>query len=83
MLLDRGIEFTRQPNGALIITKVPVREQTIMKFFTGAPCFFPGCEELRAAFKGEEQKLAQDCPACERGALINKYRDKVAELLPK
>ncbi len=79
-----GITYERREDGGITITGVPPREQLISRFFVdSSPCWFPGCEELRRQFKEEVGKLGSDCPACDRGALMNKYRDQIDEILPK
>ena len=70
----RGIVFHRSEDGGIVIDSIPAEEQQNYAFFSeGAPCFFTGCEELKANYEADKAKLGNDCPSCEKGALIRKY----------
>jgi hypothetical protein len=75
-LKSRGVEFTRSEDGrTTILTKIPPLEQKLLTFFTdSAPCWFDGCEELRAQYNAElEARGGETCPGCKKGAIIRKY----------
>jgi hypothetical protein len=75
------MDIIENGNRRTIINVTPA-EQEVFKFFSKhSPCWFEGCNELRASFALEESELPKDCPACHRGALIRKYLPKVKELL--
>ena len=64
------------------ITHVPAREQEIFRFFSEhTPCWFPECEAMRKQYNEELESLPQDCPTCQKGALIRKYAAKVGDIL--
>ena len=48
------------------------------------PCFFEGCEEIKAAFDAEKKRLMKGkktCSACEVAPLIRKYLDRIYDKL--
>jgi len=80
LLLARGVGFERTPSG-ILITSVPEREMQILKFFAPqVKCWFPGCEQLHAEYLIDLAKLGTGCPACDRGRLNNRYREKIEAL---
>jgi hypothetical protein len=66
---------TEMRDGKKVITHVSNATATAMRFFsTESPCWFEGCEELRAKYAQELESIGGDaCPACKRGALTRKY----------
>ena len=84
-LLLRGVAFHKDENGRTIIDSVPAREQEVISFFSlGKPCWFEGCEELRAEYQKEYEGIGgANCQACDHGALIRKYMPKIDALLPR
>ncbi len=47
-----------------------------IKFFGSAPCWFEGCDELRAQYQSELDALQNrttGCKPCEKGALMRKF----------
>jgi hypothetical protein len=53
-------------------------EMRIMNFFINTPCDFPGCDELRAAYKRE--RLAAEkasCAPCAQSDIMRAYREKL------
>lgn len=69
---------------SIVITSVPQLEQDIMAFFSlKKPCFFEGCEELRAKYKAEVDAIPPSCADCSKGRIISKYKDIVREYLTK
>lgn len=82
--LDPQHEALRQ-RGVIVegnlITHIPDKEQQLFRFFgKETPCWFDGCEELRAQYAAEIANLGDTCPTCMQGAIIRKYRDKVEEM---
>lgn len=81
-----GIRRIQNPDGS--ITPVPSEKaKTDIKLFVdSSPCWFPECEELRAAYKEELGTMLAlytdpaDCPACEKGALMRKYLKKMERI---
>lgn len=64
---------------AVTVTKEDKRD---IKFFTETPCWFNGCEELRAAYASELQQLEArpgGCRGCVKGSLMRKYLKLVAD----
>ena len=65
-----------------IAEKVSPEEQELFKFFSDhSECWFDGCEEMRKKYKEELDKLPPNCPNCQKGALIRKYKEKIKPLL--
>lgn len=82
-LKERKIEFHRDASGALVITKVPTREQDIQRFFQETyDCNFPGCEELHASFLQDLAKMGTDCRGCDKATVINRYREQLEAHFP-
>lgn len=59
--------------------RVPVADDEISPFFGKGPCFFTGCEELRASYRKELETLAKggNCSDCDKGAVVRKYQERV------
>ena len=79
-MVAQGIGFRREGN-SLIIESVPPKFQKIMTFFSGAPCWFEGCEAVRKEYEAELAAMGEDCPDCQKGSLIRKYTDRISEIL--
>lgn len=74
-LTARGIEFEEQ-GGKIIITRIPEAEKIAIETLVDpSKCWFPECREIMRAYAEEKAKLPKDCPSCQQGALIRKYRD--------
>jgi hypothetical protein len=70
----RGIKYETQ-DGKLVITHVPELERKSIEALTNIDkCWFEGCREIVEAYIQEGKTLPSDCPACQKGALIRKYR---------
>jgi hypothetical protein len=69
--------------GKKYITEISDRDREVLKFFSKyQPCFFKGCEELRAKYNTEIEKLAeQNCPACQKGAVMRRYMKIINDVL--
>ena len=81
MALDPAVA---QQSSTKTITHVDPKEAEIFKFFSEAtPCWFSGCEELRKEYFTELANLGPNCPACQKGSIIRKYKPKVEELINK
>ena len=82
-LAGSGIKFHTDDQGRTIIDSVPQKEQEVISFFVpGKPCWFPGCEALRAEYAAELAAIGgANCTNCQQGALIRKYRPRVAAAL--
>lgn len=79
-MAHRGIKFHHGENGQLIIDSVAPQEQEAISFFGERPCWFPGCEELRALFKAEKEAAGgSECSGCDEGAIIRKFLPVVRE----
>jgi len=82
---------TRRQNSDKVVTKqvkmvtqVDPKDAEMFKFFSEAtPCWFSGCEELRKEYFTELANLGPNCPACQKGSIIRKYKPKVEELINK
>ncbi len=75
---SRGIKYTVNDKGQVIVTNVPVREKQIIQFFDlDQPTpDVPGMEDIRTNYKNElEQMQASSCTTCQINALQRKYRD--------
>jgi hypothetical protein len=76
--LTEGVTVTTAPDGTKRITAVSAEERKVLSFFVdSAPCWFEGCDELRAKYQDEVAKLGAGCPSCQKGAVIRKYQDLV------
>lgn len=74
-LTARGVEFEDR-DGKVVITRIPEEEKRAIEVIVDpSKCWFPECHEIMKAYEAEKQKLPSDCPACQQGALIRKYRD--------
>ncbi len=53
----------------------------VMRFFSPAsPCFFEGCETLRAQYFSRVAELDKTaCPACHKGELVRWYAREVSQ----
>jgi hypothetical protein len=73
-LTARGIGYTEK-EGQIVITAIPDAERKVIEALTDAKrCWFPGCSEIVAAYNEERKNLSADCPQCQVGALMRKYR---------
>lgn len=75
-LLENWIAQQRSESQVRTIGRDDVTDETRrdIKFFSNSPCWFEGCEKIRAAYEAEVAKLdAAKCKPCEKGALIRKY----------
>lgn len=84
-LIRRGVAFHKDEQGRTVIDSIPAREQEIISFFSlTKPCWFEGCEELRAEYqKAYEAIGGANCQACDHGALIRRFMPKIDALLPR
>lgn len=67
-------------NNKVIIKSVPPEEAELNKFYTlQIPCWFAGCEELRAEYKDALTKAGKGgtCTDCEKGAIMRMFADRV------
>ena len=84
-LRAKGYEFNIRPTGQMDLLYVPPLEEAITRFYVmGAPCFFEGCEALRAQWKqllSENSVGGEPCPACTEGQLMRQFRDVLAPVL--
>lgn len=65
-----------------IIDSITSKEQEIFKFFSPfSDCWFEGCKELREQYTKELNNLPENCPSCQKGSLIRKYKPEVERLL--
>jgi len=80
---DMGVTYETKPDGTRIITGIDDRTKQAMSFFTDAPCWFEGCEELRTQYKKdlEAQQSGTGCKTC-KGAIYRKYIKKVTDAMP-
>lgn len=74
----------QQPAPNAPTSKIP--DEVIIPFFGLGPCWFEGCEELRADYRKEKDKLAKasksgQCSDCDLGALQAKYSLRVRNAL--
>lgn len=80
---ERGIKYTVNDNGQIIITSRPEKEMQIMQFLdvSAAGCpDVPGMPELRAAYMDEYKTLGGSaCPGCQLNTLQRKYRNLLNE----
>lgn len=49
-------------------------------FNDAAPCWFPGCQEMRARYAQDLDRLPPECPACEIGNIMRRYLREMAAL---
>lgn len=66
----------------IIIKSVPPEEAELNRFYTlQIPCWFGGCEELRAEYKSALEKAGKGasgtCTDCEKGAIMRMFADRV------
>lgn len=66
----------------IIIKSVPPEEAELNRFYTlQIPCWFGGCEELRAEYKEALEKAHKGpdgtCTDCEKGAIMRMFADRV------
>lgn len=94
---ERGIDYElveleeKQPDGSVIkkktimIKSVPPIQRDLARFFasTESPCWFAGCEEVRAEFKKaiDEAGGENGCKGCTRGRIIQQFTPLVEKLL--
>jgi hypothetical protein len=53
-------------------------EMRIMNFFINTPCDFPGCDELRAAYKRDRIAAEEaSCAPCAQSDIMRAYREKL------
>lgn len=80
---ERGIKYTVNDNGQIIITSRPEKEMHIMQFLdvSASTCpDVPGMAELRAAYMDEYKTLGGTaCPGCQLNTLQRKYRNLLNE----
>lgn len=69
-MTNRG-EFMAAPRAKVITDQ----ERRDIRLFGTSPCWFEGCEELRAAYHAEldQSQKRSGCSNCERGAINKKY----------
>jgi hypothetical protein len=78
--LDKHTAAQVEQTKVLNAGNVPDATKRDIRFFSGAPCWFEGCEEIRADYESELAKLDEaKCKPCEKGALIRKYLKILAE----
>lgn len=71
---EMGLKIKKGEQGEQIVESFdPVMLQTLKFFETAEPCYFKGCEELRAEYANELEAKGTDCPACAKSALKRKY----------
>jgi len=82
-LQDLGVTYSTDEQGRRTISNVDDRTKQALSFFTDAPCWFEGCEELRARYQEEraEQESETGCRTCV-GSLYRKYMRKVMDAMP-
>lgn len=94
---ERGIEYEiveleeTQEDGSILkkktimIKSVPPMQRDLARFFasTESPCWFAGCEEVRAEFKKaiDEAGGENGCKGCTRGRIIQQFTPLVEKLL--
>lgn len=66
----------------IIIKSIPPEEAELNRFYTlQIPCWFNGCEELRAEYNDALKKAgkgdASTCTDCEKGAIMRMFADRV------
>jgi hypothetical protein len=72
------IALTATPTSARIQLSEAAKKN--IKFFGHGPCWFEGCEQLRAEYQNEltaMQARAEGCRGCEKGVLMRKYLELV------
>lgn len=86
MLRNRGFEMKMDTVGGIEITSAPQLEIEMARFYTSAPCFFEGCEELRAAFEKIKEGAMDEqgeCSDCTLGQLMNQFRPQLEPVIQK
>jgi hypothetical protein len=77
-----GVTYKTGVDGRRTITGVDDRTRQALAFFTSEPCWFEGCEELRAKYQAdlEAQQTGDGCKTC-KGVLYRKYIKKVLDAM--
>jgi hypothetical protein len=77
---DLGMRVERNEDGGMTLKSIDGKTREIMPFFSKVPCWFRGCEELRAKYEAEvEAKIdaatqeGRECRDCETGEVMRKY----------
>jgi hypothetical protein len=71
---EMGIQMKKGENGENIVTGFnPIMLETFKFFEDATPCFFDGCEELRAQYNAEVEAKGANCPACQKSEVRRKY----------
>lgn len=80
---DRGITYTVNEHGQILINNVPNIERDIMQFFDlRQPCpASPGFAQIREHYIEEYNRLGgAACPGCTLNTLQRKYRDRLKSI---
>ena len=58
----------------IVVSEIPEIEKKINLFFwLESPCFFEGCEELRASYKKLLDASPGNCQGCKKGRIMREY----------
>lgn len=71
---EMGIQTEEGPKGEKIVTAFnPILVEALKFFRLEEPCFFEGCDSLRAEYTKELEAKGTECPACAKSELQRKY----------
>lgn len=82
-----GLKTKKADTGGFMIdpTSISPEMRQIVRFFVASdPCWFTGCESLRAEYNAELQTIGgEDCTSCQQGDLTRKYMLLIKERYPQ
>lgn len=77
-----GVETVRSANGGIKVTSISPEAQRVLSFFSAAPCWFAGCEDLRQQYKAELAEAEKaNCRGCAKGPIMRKYQALVSKAI--
>lgn len=86
ILDERGIKYTTNENGQIIVSDVPTKEKMTMQFLdlNAPPPAGDGIAELREKYKNEVEEAGgtAGCSSCKLNTIHRKYREILKARLP-
>lgn len=80
---NNGLTLEKTAGVTKITSATPLALEINKVFTLSIPCSLPECEDIRKRYKEELDKLPENCPSCQIGALMRKYRPEVEALVKK
>ena len=85
-LEQSGTRIVTTATGATHIESASDLDVMIARFYAGSPCWFDGCETLRAAWQEFVQANTEPghaCTDCEKGQLMRQFRPRLEPAIRK